>query len=143
MTHLEDYRINIKIKLSAMWASLMLCYVYCDFFTLFVPGHIQSLMDGQSGVGKTTPASILMFALLMSVPALMVFLSVALPSKINRRTNITVGIIFTLIMTLVVATSLGEWMLFYIYFGIVEIALASAIVWRSWNWPRQETLGLK
>lgn len=136
--NLEDFKINVKFKLSALWISVMFCYIYGDFFTLFVPGHIQSLMDGKSGVGETTPWKLLMFAILMTLPSVMVFLSLVLKPKVNRWTNISVGIFFTAIMVLVVATSIDNWMLFFIFSGVVEIVITSLIVWYAWRWPKQE-----
>jgi hypothetical protein len=133
----EDFQVNIKIKLSALWVAVMFCYVYGDYFILFVPGHIKNLMDGNSGVGTTTPLSLLGFAVLMTLPIIMIFLSVMLKAKISRWANISVGIFFTLVMTLIVVTSKGQWMLFYIYLGLVEIILTSTIVWLAWKWPKQ------
>lgn len=132
----EDFRINIKLKLSALWISAMFCYVYGDFFSLFVPGRIQDLMDGKSGVGATTPYSILSFALLMTIPILMIVLSLVLKPAVNRWLNIGAGIFFTLIMVLILVTSLSKWMLFYVYLALVEVILTSTIVWISWKWPR-------
>ncbi|MBK0380569.1 hypothetical protein [Mucilaginibacter segetis] len=57
-TNLLDIKVNIKIKLAALWAALMFCYIYGDFFTLFVPGRIKGLMEGHSGAGDTTPGNI-------------------------------------------------------------------------------------
>ncbi|WP_254412549.1 DUF6326 family protein [Dyadobacter diqingensis] len=133
----EDFQVNIKIKLSALWVAVMFCYVYGDYFILFVPGHIKNLMDGNSGVGTTTPLSLLGFAVLMTLPIVMIFLSLMLKAKANRWSNISVGIFFTLVMTLIVVTSKGKWMLFYIYLGLVEIILTSTIVWLAWKWPKQ------
>lgn len=133
----EDFQVNIKIKLSALWVAVMFCYVYGDYFILFVPGHIKNLMDGNSGVGTTTPLSLLGFAVLMTLPIAMIFLSVMLKAKVSRWANISVGIFFTLVMTLIVVTSKGQWMLFYIYLGLVEIILTSTIVWLAWKWPKQ------
>jgi hypothetical protein len=133
----EDIQINIKIKLAALWASVMFCYVYGDFFELFVPGHIETLMKGVSGLGTTTPGKLLGFAILMSIPSVMIFLSVILPARINRWANIITGIFFTAIMLLVAVTSTGEWMLFYIYLAVVEMIITSLIVWFAWKWPRQ------
>ena len=133
----EDFQVNIKIKLSALWVAVMFCYVYGDYFILFVPGHIKNLMDGNSGVGTTTPLSLLGFAVLMTLPIVMIFLSVMLKAKVSRWANISVGIFFTLVMTLIVITSKGQWMLFYIYLGLVEIILTSTIVWLAWKWPKQ------
>jgi hypothetical protein len=66
----------------------------------------------------------------------MVFLSVALKATLNRWLNIVMGIFFTAIMILVVATSISDWMIFYTYLGIVEILITSLIVWYAWKWPR-------
>jgi hypothetical protein len=134
--NLEDFKINVKFKLSALWISVMFCYIYGDFFTLFVPGRISNLMDGNSGVGPTTPVKLLMFALLMTIPSLMVFLSLALKPKANRLLNIIVGIFFTAIMVLTVFASLDQWRIFYVFLGVVEIALTSLIVWQAWTWPK-------
>lgn len=89
---LQDFPINVKFKLSALWASVMFCYVYGDFFSLFLPSRLQNLLNGESGVGATTPLKLLMFAVLMTLPSLMVFLSLALKAKTNRRLNIALGI---------------------------------------------------
>lgn len=131
----EDIKINIKIKLAALWTALMFCYVYGDFFSLFVPGRIQHLMDGNSGAGETTPITLLLYAALLSLPALMIFLSVILKARLNRILNITLGIFYTLVMIMVVITSLSEWMIFYTFLGVVEIILTCTIVWQAIKWP--------
>lgn len=139
---LEDVKINVKMKLSSLWVSVMFCYIYGDFFTLFVPGRIESLMNGNSGVGTTTPLKLLMFAILMTIPAIMVFLSLILKPTINRWTNISFGIFFTVVMMLVVATSIDKWMLFYSFLGVTEILITLLIVWQAWTWPKQDNLRL-
>lgn len=131
----EDVKINIKIKLAAIWTALMFCYVYGDFFSLFVPGRIQRLMEGNSGVGETTPTTLLLYAVLLALPSLMICLSVTLRASLNRLLNIIVGIFFTLVMILVTVTSLSEWMIFYTFLGFVEIILTCIIVWQAIKWP--------
>lgn len=135
--NLKDVQLDIKHKLSALWIAVMCCYIYGDFFSLFTPGHIEDLMNGQSGAGPTTPLKLLSFAILMTLPSLMIFFSIQLKAKWNRVLNIGVGLFFTAIMILVVLTSLNEWMLFYTYLGIIEIVLTLMIVWLSWKWPRE------
>ncbi len=137
-TNFENVRIDVKLKLSALWSSVMFCYIYGDFFSLFVPGRIDSLMNGNSGAGTTTPLKLLMFAILMTLPSVMVFLSLLLKPKINRWANISMGIFFTAIMVLVVATSIDKWMIFYIFLGVIEIVITLLIVWHAWNWPKQK-----
>lgn len=135
---LQDFKINVKFKLSALWSSVMFCYIYGDFFSLFLPNRIQGLMNGESGVGQTTPLKLLFFAILMTLPSVMVFLSLALSPKINRWLNISLGVFYTGIMVLVGATSIGEWMIFYTYLAVVEILLTSLVVWYAWQWQKQE-----
>lgn len=133
---LQDFKINVKVKLSALWISLMFCYIYGDFFSLFVPGRIKGLMNGQSGAGQITPWVLLAYAVLLSIPPLMIFLSLILKPKVNRIVNIVVGIFFTVVMLLVVGTSIDKWMIFYIYLGAIEIIISSLIIYQAWLWPK-------
>ncbi|MES2275704.1 MAG: DUF6326 family protein [Bacteroidota bacterium] len=135
--NLEDFKINVKFKLSALWTSLMFCYVYGDFFSLFVPGRIQNLMSGNSGTGSTTPWTLLIYAILLTIPSLMIFLSLALKPKVNRLANIYVGIFFTVVMLLVTVTSISKWMIFYVFLGNIEIIITCLITWHAWKWPKQ------
>lgn len=136
-TKLLDIKVNVKIVLSGMWVALMFCYVYGDFFTLFVPGHIDKLNGGEMGLGETTPGKILIAAIVVLVPALMVALSLILPAILNRWLNMIMALIYTAIMILVVMTSIDPWWLFYIMLGIVEIFLTSLIFWVAVKWPRE------
>lgn len=135
MTTFEDFKVNVKFRLAALWTSLMFCYVYGDFFSLFVPGRIQRLIEGNSGAGETTPIMLLVYAILLAAPALMIFLSVSIKARMNRLLNIIMGSFFTLVMIVVTAASLGEWMLFYTFLGVVEIILTCVIVWQAVKWP--------
>lgn len=135
--NLEDFKINVKFKLSALWTFLMFCYVYGDFFSLFVPGRIQNLMSGNSGTGSTTPWTLLIYAILLTIPSLMIFLSLALKPKANRLANICIGIFFTVVMILVTGTSINKWMIFYVFLGSIEIVITCLITWYAWKWPKQ------
>ena len=71
----------------------------------------------------------------MTIPSLMVFLSLALPAKVNRWTNIIVAIIYIIVS---IGNSLGESWAFIIFGSIVEFVLLALIVWYGWKWPKQE-----
>jgi len=134
-TVLDDIRIHVKMKLSALWVSVMLCYIYGDYFGLYEPGKLQGMLEGKMGpLGPTTQGVLLGTAILMAIPAVMVFLSLVLRAKLNRWVNIILGVIFTVIMLI---TMPGAWA-FYIFLGVVEVVLTALIVWYAWNWPRQE-----
>lgn len=132
---LEDVPVPVKIKLSALWASLMFCYIYGDYFGLYVPGALQHMLDGKMGpLGPTTQGILVGTTAMMVIPSLMVFLSVALKASINRWLNIVLGGVYAVI---IVMTMSGAWD-FYVTLGAVEIGLSLLTVWIAWNWPRQQ-----
>ncbi|WP_266172020.1 DUF6326 family protein [Dyella subtropica] len=132
---LEDVKIPVKLKLSALWASLMFCYIYGDYFGLYEPGTLQSMLQGHMGpLGPTTQGVLLGTAALMAVPSVMVFLCLVLKPAVNRVANIVLGVFYTVIMLISMP---GAWM-FYIFLGIIEIALSLLIAWYALRWPRQQ-----
>jgi len=134
-TVLDDIKIHVKLKISALWVSVMLCYIYGDYFGLYKPGKLQGMLEGQMGpLGPTTQGVLLGTAILMAIPSVMVFLSLALKPNPNRWVNIILGVIYTVIMLI---TMPGAWA-FYIFLGVVEVVLTALIVWYAWNWPKQE-----
>ena len=48
-TELEDMKISVKMKLSALWAAVMFCFIYGDIFSLHKPGVIADMMAGKIG----------------------------------------------------------------------------------------------
>jgi len=132
---LEDVKINVKIKLAALWATSMFLFIYVDYFYLRVPGQIEEILAGKMGPYPTTQASLMLAMILMMIPSLMIFLSVALKAKWNRWTNIIVSILK--IVTLLVFV-IGESWAFYIFTTIVEVVLLLLIVWYAGMWPKQE-----
>ena len=134
-TILEDVKINIKIKLSALWASVMFIYLYVDVFGFFKPGVIEDAIAGKVWTFQITQVWLLGVIILMTIPSLMVFLSLVLPVKVNRWANIIVGILY-IVVTL--GMTIGESYAFYIFGSIVETVLLLLIVVYAWKWPKQE-----
>ena len=135
-TEFEDFTIPVKIKLSALWAAVMFCYLYGDYFSFYVPGAIGSFISGKTLLN--TPVKLFAASILMTVPALMVFLSLTLKPAANRLLNMIFGIIYTGIMLLIAVTSLDTWYIFYVFLAIVECITTSTIFWYAWKWPRAD-----
>ncbi len=134
---MEDVKINVKIKLTALWAAVMFLYVYGDLLGFMKLGHLEELITGKGAGGiQITQVVLLGIAILMAIPGVMVFLSLILKPKVNRWANIILGIFYTVFM---LGTMLmpGAWA-YYIFLGIVEIVLTVLIVWYAWKWPKQE-----
>ena len=132
---LEDFKINVKFKLSALWTAVMFCYIYGDYFSLYVPGQIEDFINGKTLL--VSPLKLLAASVLMTIPPLMIFLSLTLKPHINRWSNVIFGTIYTLIMMLIALDSLQPWWTFMVFFAIVEIMITSAIVRFAWKWPKQ------
>jgi len=136
-TILEDMKINVKIKLSAFWITVNLLYIYVDVYSYYIPGEIEKIIAGEvafTGI-EVTQAFLLVVIILMTIPSIMVFLSLILPAKANRWTNISVGV-FEIIF--VAGGVIGETWAFYIFGSILEVVLLSLIVWYAWKWPKHE-----
>lgn len=129
----EDLEVPVKLKLSALWAAAMFCYVYADFFMLHEPGRLARMNDGiLAPFGPATPMMMLGVSVMMVIPSVMVFLALTVPPAASRWLNMVLGAAYSIIILL---TMIGA-PLFYLFFGAVEVALTSAIVWYGWSWPR-------
>jgi heme/copper-type cytochrome/quinol oxidase subunit 4 len=136
-TILKDPKINIKIKLAGLWASVMFIFIYVDYFALYIPGVMEKIAEGEvahTGI-EITQVFLLAVIILMIIPSLMIFLSLVLKAKANRLTNI-IASIFKIVV--VVGALIGEIWIYYIFASIVELVLLSLIVWYAWKWPVQE-----
>src|SRR5438477_8044332 len=96
---LQDTDIDVKIKLAALWASVMFLYIYADYFGLYVPGALQSMMAGKMGpLGPTTQEVLLGTSLMMAIPSLLIFLSVGVRASLSRWLNMCFGLVYTVII---------------------------------------------
>lgn len=133
-TGLEDIRVPVRYKLAALWTSVMFCYVYGDYFELYVPGKLQDMLNGKMALGAVTQGMLVGTAVLMVVPSLMIFLSLALPATVSRWLNVGAGLFYAAIMLLILFN--GAWV-FYMLFAAIEVILMLLAVWYAWRWPRQ------
>ena len=133
-TSLVDVKPNVKYVISALWTTLIFIYIYVDFFYMYIPGELEHMMAGKMGPFPTSQFQLLSAMILMTIPSLMVFLSLVLKAKANRWTNIIVGILYILVA---IGSVIGEGWAYYIVSTIVELVLLALIVWFAWKWPRQ------
>ena len=132
---LEDVQINVKLKLSALWIAMMLLYIYADILSLFRPNQLDEMLKGFMGPFPATQGSLFVAAIMMMIPAVMVFLSLVLKPRVNRGVNIILGVLYILVN---ISNLIGESWAYYIAFGLVEIMFAVLIVWYAWKWSQQE-----
>jgi len=133
---LDDVKINVKIKLAALWVALMFLYIYADIKSFFQQGIIEEIMAGEVAGILITPTLLWVTAILMSIPGVMVFLSLTLKPQANRWTNIIVSI-FHIGLAIMIMLMPGSWVYSYIYY-IGQLVYLLLIVWYAWKWPNHE-----
>ncbi len=71
----EDRKVNVKVKLALLWVALMFLYIYNDIFSLFQPGHVAELVEGQLEGVQFTQTVLFGASILMALPSFMVLMS--------------------------------------------------------------------
>ena len=70
---MKEYVVKIKIKLAALWTSVTFLYIYGDYFELYAPGKVDSLVTGENNLNS--PTILLIASIILAIPSLMIFLS--------------------------------------------------------------------
>ena len=131
---LENQKVNIKIKLASLWATATFCYLYGDYFELYTPDKVNSLITGDNIMDN--PTTLLIASIILAIPSVMVAVSIFLKPKINRILNILFGTLFTIMMVFIGISSTNEWYLFYVFLAFLESIITGLIVWNAWKWPK-------
>jgi hypothetical protein len=111
---LEDIKVSMKLKLATLWASLMFLIIYLDYFHLYMPNKLEDIQARR----------------------VFVFLSLAMPAKVNRWANISIAAVYIPFMLFNLA---GEAWMHMVFGAFVEVVLLGLIMWYAWKWPRIET----
>lgn len=140
--NLDDPKINIKVKLSLLWVVLMFFYIYNDIFTSLRQDVAREVLAGKAAGMEVNQIFLLTAAALMSIPILMVFLSMALPAGKNRPTNISVGIFHAVLLGASMLVPDENWAYYTLYVGY-EVVFIGLIIWYAWKWPTREDMQTK
>ncbi|HEY3656016.1 MAG TPA: DUF6326 family protein [Steroidobacteraceae bacterium] len=132
-TKLDEFSTPTNIKLALLWASLMFLYIYNDYFSMYTHRTIDDMAKGRLGpLGQATEPVLAGVAVMLAIPALMIFLSATLRPLVSRWLNVALGIAYTGIEVL----TLSGAPLFYRIVVVLEIALTVLILWHALQWPK-------
>ena len=120
-----------RIKLSALWVSLMLTYLLGDVLRIFSGDFVAGEMSGM----QISQELMLGMAVLMVVPIVMVFLSLIIKYAANRWVNIILPIVFFVFNAIGLPTYPSLYDQFLIIVGLVFNVLT---VWVAWRWAQPE-----
>jgi hypothetical protein len=131
----DSLTVNVRIKISALWASMLFVFAYVDLFSLYRADVRADLEAGEVG-GFTVDQTFLLGTTAYAViPSLMVFLALVLRPRVNRIANIALAVIYAVT---ILAGAVGEWN-YYLLGSAIEIAQLAAIAYYAWTWPRGRT----
>lgn len=133
---LDDLKVNTRIKLVALWTAVMFCYVYGDYFALYIPDQADKLVQGDTLLNS--PIKVFAASVLMALPPLVIIASVLASAQVARWLNIIFGFMFTAIMLLIAVTSIPitPEISAYVFYALLESVMTIAIIWLAWKWPK-------
>src|SRR5215210_1285906 len=92
--------LDMNVKLSTLWITASLSYLYCDVISLMDPELLRQYLQGTVNGMAFTPGFLLGSAILISIPITMVLLSRVLDYSANRWANITAATFMTAVQSL-------------------------------------------
>lgn len=125
---------NTKNLLSKLWIFLTVNYIFCDVFSLYHSKFLNELLRSEVDGIEFTEQFLLNFAIIMEIPILMIVLSILLNNKVNRITNIVVGLLMIVIQIGSLVTGTNS--LHYIFFSSIEISTLLFIIYTAWKWEK-------
>ncbi|WP_341359577.1 DUF6326 family protein [Georgenia sp. M64] len=134
---LDNPPVPLQAKLAAAWTSLMFFVIYIDYFHLYQPGAIDQIRGGGIYEFDITPTLMTIFVVVIGIPALMVMLSMALPARVNRATNLVVASLYIPVMVFNAAGASGDWAFYYGFHIGIEVLILAFILRSAWAWPRR------
>jgi Family of unknown function (DUF6326) len=132
-TKFEPANVNVRIKISALWTSMLFVFAYVDLFSLYRSDFRADLEAGEIGGFTVNQSFLLGTTVYVVIPSLMVFCALILRPRVNRIANIALSIIYALT---IIAGAIGEWS-YYVLGSGIELALLAAVVSYAWAWPKE------
>ena len=129
---LEDVRVGVRPKISALWIATMILFAYGDIFGFFKPGQIEEVMSGEISGIEITQGFLFTISVYIAIASVMIFLTLVLKPAVARWTSIVLAILY---VVSILAAAIGE-DAYYLFLSAVEIAMLLLIVRYAWTWPR-------
>ena len=133
-TRLEPSPVNVRVKISALWMSMLFVFAYVDLFSLYRPDFRADVEAGEVGGFAVNQTFLLATTAYVVIPSLMVFCVLVLRPRLNRILNIALAIVYA--VSIVAGTTIGEWT-YYVLGSLIEATLLAAVVFYAWTWPKE------
>lgn len=116
----------LKLKLAAVWIALMFTYLLGDVLRIYSGDSERVADDMRIGSGGWLGA-----AVIMTIPIVMIVLSLFLNGQVNRRTNIAVAAALLALNASSIHTYPG---IYDRYLLAVSLAFNALTIRQAWKW---------
>jgi hypothetical protein len=132
-TGYQDSWINPRIKIAALWASMLFIFVYVDLFSMYRADIRADIEAGKMFAFTIGQGFLLGVTIYIAIPSLMVFLSLVLSARVTRMANVVLGVLYAVTIA---GGTMGESNYYYILGSLAEAALLAGVVYYAWTWPK-------
>ena len=117
--------VSVRIKIAGLWTSLLFVFAYVDIFGLFRADIINQVLAGKVHAFAVDQSFLLLTTIYITIPSMMIFLSLVLVPKINRWANIVIAIVYAVTIA---GSCIGETWLYYLFGSAVELLLLGLVI---------------
>ena len=130
----DQTAVSVRIKIAGLWTSLLMIFAYVDIFGFFRADVLNSALEGKVHIFEVSQTFLLLTTLYVTIPSLMIFLSLVLAPKINRWVNIVVAAVYAVTIA---GSMVGETWLYFLFGSAIELVLLGIIIWYAWQSRRR------
>jgi len=131
--------LDTRIVVSSLWVATMITVAFVDIFGLFRPDIRAQIENGTIYVFEIGQGFLLGAIIYVVIPTLMIPLTLVLPRRVNRLTNIIVASVF---VVTIIGGAIGEWG-YYILGSTVEAILLVGVIVLTARWTKPALLAEK
>ena len=126
----SDHPIDTRLKVAALWTATMLIFAYVDLFSLYRPDVRADMEAGRIFAFDIGQPFLFFATLYVIIPALMIYLTLVLRTRVNRIANIVLASLYAIT---ILGGAVGEWN-YYVLGSLVETALLLLVIRHAWTW---------
>ena len=131
--------LDTRIVVSSLWVATMITVAFVDIFGLFRPDIRAQIENGTIYVFEIGQGFLLGAIIYVLIPTLMIPLTLVLPRRANRLTNIIVASLF---MVTIIGGAIGEWG-YYVLGSAFEAILLVGVLVLAARWTKPAVLAEK
>jgi hypothetical protein len=131
-TQLDPAPVNVRVKISGLWTTMLFVFAYVDLFGFFRPDFRADVELGVVNGFTVNQTFLLATTAYVLLPTLMIIGALVLRPQVNRVANIAMSIIYAVT---IIGGAIGEWS-YYVLGSAIEVALLAAIAYYALMWPK-------